>query len=357
MKCRIKEFVVIIIGIVCVLLLNCDSNLQVEMAGTSDGYGSLGGDGGLKNDINVCANVNRKAELPPMDMLIGLDTSYSMDFLLKWESVKAALKEFVKDPRFIDLGVGLQYFPLRAQCKVSDYASPAVPIGPLSSTADAIINSLDAQQMAGGTPMVPLMQGLVEYARAHVTQNNGRKIVIILVSDGIPDNTCLTGTYPNTLDNVIALAQEGASGSPAIPTFVIGVGNELSSLNQISAAGGTGNAFLIDTSKDIQQGFLQALNDIRREMSCEYKIPELSGYTTRYDYKNVRVQFSQDGQTEILTNIKSKDGCSTAPEKGWYFDDPQKPTQIILCDQTCHRVQKSDTAKVDVLFSCIEIPE
>jgi hypothetical protein len=317
------------------------------------------GDGHTSEGMN-CVEISRKAELPPLDMLIALDTSYSMDFSQKWDSVKAALKQFAVDPRFADLGVGLQYFPLRAQCNVDAYATPAVPIGPLSTASTQIIPSLDAQQMSGGTPMVPMLKGALNYARDWAKQNPTRKVVVVLATDGVPDNTCLAGTLPNTLPNVVSVAAEGLTSKPAVATFVIGVGTELTSLDLIAQAGGTSAAFLVDPTKDLQQAFLTALNDIRRELACEYQIPPPPTGEITIDYDKVNVRYTRDGVVATLVNVKDKASCAAADDRGWYYDvTPQpsvKPTKIILCDKTCKRVQQSDTGQVDVVLGCKTIP-
>ena len=56
-----------------------------------------------------------------------------------------------------------------------------------------------------------------------------------------------------------------ATGADA--TFVIGVGPSLSALNGIAAAGGTTSAFLVDTSANVNQQFLDAMNAIRNSAS------------------------------------------------------------------------------------------
>jgi hypothetical protein len=289
-------------------------------------------------------------------MLLALDTSYSMDYLQKWPSVKAALKAFVGDSRFAYIGMGLQYFPLRAQCKVEDYAKPAVPIGPLLTSAGAIASSLDEQRMAGGTPMVPMLQGVIDYARGYAEKNPERRTVVVLATDGIPDTSCIVGSTPNTIDNVVAVAQGGAAGKPAVPTFVIGVGSELTALDQIAKAGGTTSAFLVDTSKDIQSAFLQALNDIRRDLACEYKVPPPPSSEIGIDYAAVKVRYTANGASELFTNVGKQENCAQAGAKGWYYDDPKKPTKILLCEQTCKKASSSDDAQIDVIFGCKAIP-
>jgi hypothetical protein len=330
-----------------------------ENKGTPDGgvQDGLWPDGISRIDTdNKCAEISRKAELPPVDMLLALDTSDSMNYLQKWPSVKAALKAFVADSRFAYIGMGLQYFPLRAQCKVGDYATPAVPIGPLLTTAGAIASSLDEQRMSGGTPMVPMLQGVIDYTRGYAEKNPDRRTVVVLATDGIPDTSCIAGSTPNTLANVVAVAQAGASGKPAVPTFVIGVGSELTALDQIAQAGGTTSAFLVDTSKDIQSAFLTALNDIRRELACEYKVPPPPSSEIAIDYAAVKVRYTSGGASEYFVNVGKQESCAQAGDKGWYYDDPKKPTKILLCPATCKKASSTDDSQVDVVFGCKAVP-
>jgi hypothetical protein len=351
----------IAIAICCLLLTagGCDSNTTAPID-KGPGLVDTVGDGTAGSEAKNCVEISRKAELPPLDMLIALDTSYSMDFSQKWDSVKAAMKQFATDPRFANLGVGLQYFPLRAQCNVDAYATPAVPIGPLSAVSTQILASLDAQQMSGGTPMVPMLKGTLNYCRDWAQQNPARKVVVVLATDGIPDNTCLAGALPNTLPNVVSVAAEGAASKPAVATFVIGVGKELTSLDLIAQAGGTSAAFLVDPTKDLQQAFLTALNDIRRDLACDYQIPPPPPGEVTIDYTKVNVRYTRDGAVDTLVNVPDKASCASAGNRGWYYDvTPQptaKPTKIILCDQTCKRVQQSDTGQVDVVLGCKTIP-
>jgi len=232
-----------------------------------------------------------------------------------------------------------------------------VPIAPLPASGPQISAALDAQQMSGGTPMVPMLKGTITYCRQWAAQNTGRKVVVVVATDGIPDDTCLAGALPNTIANVVAVAADGIATKPAVPTFVIGVGKELTALDQIAQAGGTVSAFLIDPTKDLQQAFLTALDDIRRDIACEYPIPPPPSSEIAIDYAKVQVRYTSAGQAETLTPVKDAADCATAPDKGWYYDSSTgKPTKIILCPLTCKRAQGSNTGLVDVIFGCKPIP-
>lgn len=322
--------------------------------GASSGFVG-GGDGGASSSGNLaaCTTASKKAEKVPLDMVIGLDTSFSMDFDDKWTNVRAALKSFVKNPAYSDLGVGLQFFPIRKLCSVSDYAQPAVPLALQPQAAAPIAAALDAQQMADGTPMVPLLQGLSTYLKANAKPN--RKPVIVLATDGVPDDTCLGsagGALPNTLENAVAVATQAASANPPVSTFVIGVGGELTALDAIAKAGGTEKATLVDTGGNTQLLFLQALDAIRKQaIPCDYTIPDGIEDPTK---TNVTYTPSSGGQ-QTFVFVGNADGCSKAPNNGWYFDDEKAPKKVVLCKAACEAVKSDDQGRVDVVFGCPRI--
>lgn len=307
-----------------------------------------------------CNTEYRKVEDKPLDLLVVLDVSYSMDFDQKWLGVKSAMKSFVANPQFDHLGVGLQYFPLRAQCSIDAYRVPAVPIGILRGTPDVapiISDNLDLQQMNGGTPTVQVLEGASAYVKGWLAQHPDHRAVVVLATDGVPDATCrsVTGGLPNSLDNVLAVAREAASTEPAVKTFVIGVGRDLTALNRIAEAGGTGQALLVDTQVDADVAFLNALTQIRRDaLGCEFAVPaDGIGTAGEVDPRNAQVRFTPDfGPTELYWNVGDRHGCQSAPAGGWYFDDPERPTRLILCDQACTRVMQGRTGTLDVGFAC-----
>jgi hypothetical protein len=307
----------------------------------------------------VCGSENREVRLHPLDIMIVLDVSYSMDYDRKWTSVKSALKSFVFDPEFSGLGVGLQYFPLRMQCSVDAYATPALPIGILGGggwnqdTASAVADSLDRQQMAGGTPTVQVIEGVTRYVKSWLKSpgNADRRAVVVLATDGVPDDTCLAvpDGLPNSLENVLAVANRANLEEPEVKTFVIGVGKDLVALDGIAAAGGTGQAILVDTSGDSEASFLSALTQVRRSaLDCGFEVPRHDSIAK--DRAQVRF-VPDDGSGEVyFENVGDAAGCGGG--HGWYFDDPGNPRALELCDSTCTAVTQGDTGRLFVEFAC-----
>lgn len=330
-----------------------------DLVGTADGgssgtSGTSGGfvvdDGGAGGDGGGCATNTKNVRKQPVDMVIGLDTSFSMDFDSKWVNIRDALKAFVGNPAYADLGVGLQFFPIRKQCRVADYQTPAVPLTLQPQASGPIGAALDAQQMAGGTPIVPLLEGLTKYLAANAKP--GRNPVIVLATDGVPDDTCLSsedGAKPNTLENAVAVADAALKGTPSISTFVIGVGGELTALDAIAAAGGTGKATLVDTGGNAEQALLAALDAIRQKaIPCDYEIPPGT-----IDPKETNVTYTLKGATKQLVFVGNEAGCAKATNgEGWYFDDEAAPKKVILCAAVCDAVKTDDSGSVDLVFGC-----
>jgi hypothetical protein len=85
---------------------------------TTGGSGFGGGDGGGAPPIGGgCASSSTKAEPLPLDIFIMLDQSGSMgedagNALSKWQTVRAAITEFVQSESSEGIGVGIQYFGL-----------------------------------------------------------------------------------------------------------------------------------------------------------------------------------------------------------------------------------------------------
>ena len=163
----------------------------------------------------VCVSATSAVQTLGADVTFLLDTSYSMDYNLKWSSVSQALELFLQDPRFTGIGAGIQYFPLRATCDESDYATPAVPVALLPMATSSLTTSIDAQRMAGGTPTVLAMQGVLDYAVARAAANPTRRQVVVLATDGVPDDSCPADGdlgMPNTIDSVVSLVSRRRRG-------------------------------------------------------------------------------------------------------------------------------------------------
>src|SRR5690606_371469 len=142
------------------------------------------------------------------------------------------LGQFVSSPAASGIGVSLHFFPQNGpsgtSCDPNLYASPSVAMQTLPAGATLITAALSQAKPGGVTPTAPALQGAIQYADQWLTGHPGHKVAVVLATDGIPP-TCV----PKDIPSVAQIAQNALQATPSIPTFVIGVGNDLGNLNAI----------------------------------------------------------------------------------------------------------------------------
>lgn len=241
-------------------------------------------------------------------------------------------------------------------CEAYAYATPAQPVAALPNAANALISSLDARTPEGYTPTGPALSGALQQARTWAGLHPDHRVVAVLATDGSPTNCS-----PTNADEISDIAGDAFSDSPSVRTVVIGVLTQAdvnaglkASLDKIARKGGTGEATLVDATKDVTAQFQAALDAIRTDpLRCEFKIPEpVAG--TNLDYAKVNVSFKSGKQSTSLYYVASVDDCD--PDAGgWYYDhDPSRevPSTILVCPSNCTAFQASSSAKVQIALGC-----
>jgi hypothetical protein len=247
----------------------------------------------------------------------------------------------------------------RDLCDAASYAMPAIEVAPLPGAAAALMASLAQHQIDGLTPTAGALSGAIQHAQALARANPTHKLAVLLATDGLPSEC-----EPQDINGVAALAASGFAANPSVTTYVIGVfapdeaASARTNLNAIAAAGGTGQAFVIDTNQNVTQAFVTALNSVRSSgLACQYTLPAASaGDAGQLDYFSVNVQFtSGSGQITTVGNVKDRASCS-ATRGGWYYDvDPSTgatPQTISTCDVTCNQLKADPVGQVDILLGC-----
>jgi hypothetical protein len=282
-----------------------------------------------------------------LDIFIMFDVSGSMatkddGTTMRIDAVRGAIKQFLQAPESAGLGVGIGYFgtqPLSCgctSCKPDDYATPSVAVGELPGQATSLLSSLDAAKPTGETPTGAALRGSCRYARQVAAARPGHDMVILLVTDGEPQApvTSPGGTCTPTLADAVGAASECNNGS-SIRTYVLGVGPSLQKLNQIADAGGSKQAYLVESGGGGE--VLQALNRIRSDarIPCALQLPQSSGATLDLNTVNV---VSADSSC-AMTTIGMVPNAAACPETGgWYYDDPTQARSLRLCEASCLQV-------------------
>jgi hypothetical protein len=301
-----------------------------------------------------CASQNLKANIRPVNMFVTVDKSGSMAGS-RWNNTKSAFTAFFQDPGAAGLGVALEFFP-HSGCYASssecgnptNCSIPHVALGqltadpaPTDTQEQALIAAFNAFSPGGGTPALLALQGCHLWGANHTTANPDAQQICVLVTDGYPTD-CGTST------GAFTTAAANGYNNYGVLTYGIGiVGADETLLNSIATAG-NGQAFFIDSNNNIEAQLVAALNAIKGDaVSCEIDLPPGT-----YDPLDAIVTYQPTVGNDVpLTRVTSAAQCGSS-SSAYHFDDPNNPTQIILCPQTCSTIQGDLEGEIDLVFPC-----
>jgi hypothetical protein len=305
-------------------------------------------------DQTGCVGEQFAGENIPVDVYVMFDQSCSMSCPVEREGpgqccmgdpdgrifpVREAMDLFLHDPESAGIGFGIGYFGYMpvgdTSCDEGDYEDAAVDVG--LGQADAIVASLEQAEPTGETPTGAAIRGACTYAVNQRRANPERALVILLVTDGIPE-TPASNCGASLEDAVEAATACSQTGTNPIKIYVLGVGRALQNLDQIAAAGGTERAYLVEGG-NVAVSVLEALNAIRSAAAipCQLTIPE--SRSGELDYNQVNVGLCDAGGTPRPTYyVENESGCGA--DGGWYYDDPTNPESIRLCNVSCETVSQ-----------------
>ena len=93
------------------------------------------------------------------------------------------------------------------------------------------------------------------------------------------------------------------------------------------------------------------MNEIRsRALPCGYRSPDPP--TGPFDAELVNLQYAPggNGPSDTIGKVAGEPQCGDGP--GWYYDDPNDPSAIILCPALCHAIHEDVSPQVEVVFGC-----
>ncbi|AKU97825.1 hypothetical protein AKJ09_04489 [Labilithrix luteola] len=323
--------------------------------------------------------------------MLALDRSATMGALAsngasKFEAIRDALVGFVEDTASTGTGLTFQTFPATpTSCAVNDDCSadsevqgtctagaclvdecsaahyvPLVDFGAaLPATAGALTSALESLPAPLSNANRPTGAGLaaaIRVARHRALASPERRVVVALVTDGLPDSC-------GDLASVVAIAKSGVTDAIPIETYVVGLVDGSSpttttaAYDTIAQAGGTLQATLVSTMGDVTGDVRAELNALRSSgNACEYRIPydPLEIIPTR-----ITVDVLLNGPVDPVTGagtslgrvqagyVRKVEACDSDTGHGWYYDhDPSDhggiPTRILMCPKTCEMAHEEN---------------
>lgn len=85
-------------------------------------------------------------------------------------------------------------------------------------------------------------------------------------------------------------------------------------------------------------------------LACEWAIPDPMG-DDPIDFDKVNVDFNDGMNVQTIGKVETPDACANVSD-GWYYDDPAMPTKILVCPQTCAKIQGAPNASMNIKFGC-----
>jgi hypothetical protein len=172
------------------------------------------------------------------------------------------------------------------------------------------------------------------YNETHAVRNPS----ILLVTDGEPKAPLSEEVCAPTLDDAVAAAEECYQES-GIRVYVLGVGPSLTNLRVIAEAGGTEDAFLAEL--DNAEQVLQAFRAVRfaAQLPCDLTLGDRATEANVSFEDSTVAYLDFECSYHAVPAVADENACDG--EAGWYFDDPDEPTTIHLCEVTCDDVKST----------------
>ena len=220
----------------------------------------------------------------------------------------------------------------------------------LPGSVDAVLKAIASKSRAGSSLLAlpiehatPLLQN---YAFTHAP----RRPELAVVFDGESD---FRPCFDETIERAVTAASLAYQSKERIRTTVIGIGSDLVNLDIVAAAGGTNKARLINTGARAEDGALAVAYALRAAATpCELAFPDPIAPPGLLDPARLNIETALGNGTRrvALYNYPNASWCQLG--QGWYYDDPAKPTKVILCPAACEPLSFEDAPVVTFLTGC-----
>lgn len=324
-----------------------------------------------------CSGVahERQLESSPLDIYLVLDRTGSMGTDCAYVagdsppvSSKACYATYALNDYLInvspavDTTLAFNVMSLSNYCDGTGYDPALIDATPLPVAASSpLVQRISDEDFSGGygTRIEGALRGIATYTFNH--QASGREMIGVLITDGDATN-CERNNA-----NLAAIIADHLTNT-GIRTFIIGMeGASENKLEELAIAGGAephddfcGNLSppchywnVGDASGEVLANALQAISQQAVPLPCEVDVTALEAPPGEaLDYGRVNVTLTEGGVVTTIPQVGSPSACP-ADQLAWYYDNPNAPASIVLCQYACDAVTAAgDGAKLNVVAGC-----
>ncbi len=300
-----------------------------------------------------CAEASSVAQSgeAPADIIIAVDTSGSMNLEAQWTQQNMN--------QMVDVIAGSGVDAHVVMISSTEICVPA-PLGSGSCPNDEQLPSYRHVQVGVGSNNA-LEKILSTYPEWKDTLRKAATKTLVVISD---DNSDLSaGAFTNQLlaldpsfqgFKLDAIVSFGAPWIPNTQCWLLSAAEGSVYKDLVQQTGGViGDLCLQDFGPVFQDIATTVVQN--SQIDCVYDIPDpADGETIDFDLVNVQFQGSPNEEPQTIPYLPGGQ-YECGPDGGWYYDDPDHPTQIIFCDATCVAVQGLTEGKVSVVFGCATV--
>ena len=305
----------------------------------------------LPSDDEDCAAVSEAAELVPLpaDIIFVVDNSGSMDF--EASEIQNRMNDFSN--QIIGSGIDVHVVLISSYPGDGNGICIDPPLGgggcPLADNNPPTFVHVP-EQVGSHDAWERLLATHEEWSLAIREESVKHLVVITDDTSDMPwdefdaEFQALAPTYAGYVHHSVVCHSDCADAA--------GIGEDY-----ITLSNNTGGVAADLCDQDFQAVFDVLATEVvgGAELSCEFAIPP-SPDGMEFDPDEVNIEFHDGlGGTLPIGRVDSPADCPNVVD-GWHYDDPAAPTMIVMCPQTCGKLQAAVDGSIDIAFGCASMP-